>query len=60
MKEKLSSRKFLFTVAGVIVVIGNSYFSLHLSNESVFGVVSMIAAYVLGQSHVDAKKEGNK
>jgi hypothetical protein len=56
MKNKLSSRKFLVTLAGVVTVIANDYFNLKLDNDSVFAVVSMVAAYVLGQSHVDAKK----
>lgn len=55
--KKLLSRKLLVTIAGVIVVIGNDYFNLKLSNDTVFGVVSMIAAYVLGQGYVDGKKE---
>ncbi|MDF2792070.1 MAG: hypothetical protein K0S80_5172 [Neobacillus sp.] len=56
MKNKLSSRKFIVTVAGVITVIANDYFKLGLDKESVVSVVSLIAAYVLGQAHVDAKK----
>lgn len=55
MKAKLGSRKFLMTVAGVITVLANNYFDLKLSTDTVFGVVTMVAAYVLGQSHVDAK-----
>lgn len=57
MMKKLASRKLLITLAGVITVIGNDYFGLKLSNDTVFGVVSMIAAYVLGQGYVDGKKE---
>ncbi|MDR7237104.1 hypothetical protein [Neobacillus drentensis] len=60
MKKKLSSRKFLVTVAGVITVIANNYFDLKLDNDSVFAIVSLVAAYVLGQSHVDAKKGVDK
>lgn len=60
MKAKLSSRKFLLTVAGVITVVANNYFGLKLSDDTVFGVVSMVAAYVLGQSHVDAKQGDGK
>jgi hypothetical protein len=56
MKKKLGSRKFLVTAAGVLTVIANDYFNLGLNGDSVFAIVSMIAAYVLGQSHVDAKK----
>jgi hypothetical protein len=54
-KQTLTSRKFLMTVAGVIVVIGNDYFGLHLSNETVFGIVTMVASYVLGTAYVDGK-----
>jgi len=56
MREKLSSRKFLVTVAGIITVIGNDYFELGLSKESVFSVVSVIAAYVLGEGYADGKR----
>lgn len=58
LKEKLGSRKFLVTIAGIVVVIGNEYFGFHLSNDSVFSIVSMIASYVLGQGYVDGKKAG--
>lgn len=56
LKEKLGSRKFLVTIAGVITVVANDYFKLGLDKDTVFSMVSMIAAYVLGQAHVDAKK----
>jgi hypothetical protein len=54
-KQTLTSRKFLATLAGVIVVIGNQYFGLHLSNDSVLGVVTMVSAYVLGTAYEDGK-----
>lgn len=56
VKEKLGSRKFLVTVAGVITVIANDYFKLGLDGDTVFSIVSLVAAYVLGQGYVDAKK----
>jgi hypothetical protein len=60
LKEKLSSRKLLVTVAGVVTVIANDYFGLGLNGESVFAIVSMAASYVLGQGYVDGKaKEAN-
>ncbi|SMQ76003.1 hypothetical protein SAMN05444673_2608 [Bacillus sp. OV166] len=55
MKKKLSSRKFLVTIAGVITVVANDYFNLKLDNNTVLSLVSLVAAYVLGQAHVDAK-----
>jgi hypothetical protein len=56
----LTSRKFLVTVAGVITVVANNYFDLKIDSDSVFAIVSLVAAYVLGQSHVDAKKGEGK
>jgi cyanophycinase-like exopeptidase len=58
MKKKLGSRKFLVTLAGVLTVIANDYFGFGLDKDTVFGIVSMVAAYVLGQGYVDAKKGG--
>jgi hypothetical protein len=56
----LTSRKFLVTVAGVITVVANDYFNLKLDNDTVFSLVSLVAAYVIGQSHVDAKRGVDK
>lgn len=54
--ETITSKKFIVTVSGVIVVIANDYFGLKLDNETVFGIVTMVSTYVLGQAHVDGKK----
>ena len=59
MKKKLASRKFLVTVAGVITVIANDYFDLGLNGDSVFAIVSMVAAYILGEGYVDGKRKEN-
>jgi hypothetical protein len=56
MKQKLTSRKFLVTLAGVITVIANDYFNLGLNGETVFALVSLVASYVIGQGYVDGKK----
>lgn len=60
MRNKLKSRKFIATLAGVLTVIGNEVFNLKLSNESVISIVTLVITYVLGQSHVDSKKEVSK
>jgi hypothetical protein len=56
LKETLSSRKFLFTVAGVVTVVANDYFNLGLDRETVFAVTTSVVGYVLGQGYVDGKK----
>jgi hypothetical protein len=58
LKETITSRKFLSTLAGCIVVIGNQYFGMHLNQDTVFGLVMLISTYVIGQGYVDGKKAG--
>jgi hypothetical protein len=60
LKKKLSSRKFIITVSGVITVIANDYYNLGLDNQSVVTMVGLMASYVLGQGYVDGKVNGNK
>lgn len=55
-KETVTSRKFIVTLSGVIVVIANEYFGLKFDTETVIGIATMVSSYVLGQSHVDGKK----
>lgn len=55
-KETITSKKFLVTLSGIVVVIANDYFGFNLDKETVFGVVTMVTGYVLGQAHVDGKK----
>jgi hypothetical protein len=61
VKETLGSRKFLVTLSGVIVVVANEYFGWSLNTETVLGIVTMVASYVIGQGYVDGKrKESDK
>lgn len=53
----LSSKKALAAIAGVLVGLAAKK-GLDLDTESVLAVLSPIVAYILGQSHVDAKKAG--
>jgi hypothetical protein len=56
MKKKIISKKLFLTISGIITVVANNYFDLKLDTETVFGVVSMVSAYVIGQGYVDGKK----
>lgn len=58
--EKLKSRKFLTAIATILFVILTQVFEIPLDNEAYFTIVGTAIAYILGQSHVDAKKEENK
>jgi hypothetical protein len=59
LKKKLSSRKLIITVSGIITVIANDYYNLGLEQESVLSVVGLMATYVLGQGYVDGKERTN-
>jgi uncharacterized membrane protein len=59
-KEKLSSRKFMVTLAGVITVIANDYFGIGFEKETILSVVGLMMSYVVGQGYVDGKEKGTK
>ncbi|OZM57441.1 hypothetical protein CIB95_08275 [Lottiidibacillus patelloidae] len=60
LKEKLSSRKFIITVAGVITIICNDYYGLGLEKETVLSAIGLMMSYVVGQGYVDGKYQQNK
>ena len=55
MSERFKSRKFWLTVAAGIVTLANDAFGLNLPGEAILTLVGTVAAYVLGQSLVDAQ-----
>jgi hypothetical protein len=50
------SKKLLALIIGVAVTALNSKFNLQLSENDIYILFAGVIAYVLGQSHVDAKK----
>tara|TARA_Y100000588_G_scaffold9751_1_gene10859 strand:+ start:290 stop:517 length:228 start_codon:yes stop_codon:yes gene_type:complete len=59
MKEKLKSRKLWIAIGGVLTVVLTDWASLspELADNLVTGLVTIVVAYVGGQSIVDAAKE---
>lgn len=55
MSERFKSRKFWLTVAAALVTLANDAFGLNLPAEAILTLVGTVAAYVLGQSLVDAQ-----
>lgn len=53
--SKLKSRKFWLTLAAVLLVISNEGLGLGIPEEAYWAVVGSVAAYVFGESYVDAK-----
>jgi uncharacterized membrane protein (DUF441 family) len=57
--EKLKSRKLWMALLAAILPVINTEFGLGLDTNSILAVIGVIATYILGQSHVDAKKVQN-
>lgn len=52
----LGSKKFLVTLAGVVVAIGNKALHIDLPDEEVLKVLAFLASYVVGQGIADHGK----
>jgi hypothetical protein len=57
--EKLKSRKLWMALLAAILPIINTEFALGLDTNSILAVIGVIATYILGQAHVDAKRAEN-
>ena len=55
--SKLKSRKFWMTVISALLVVLNEGLGLGIDSETVLAFAGIVMSYILGQSHVDAKKE---
>jgi hypothetical protein len=58
----LKSRKFILAVATAVLTILNDGLDLGLPKDTILMVVGVVAAYIVGQSAVDAASaaSGNK
>ena len=55
-KHWLLSRKFWLSVVSAAVIMLREQFGLELDTEHVLGIVLAVAAYVAGESYIDASK----
>lgn len=53
--DRLKSRKFWMTVVTALLTVANNGLGLGLPEEAIMTLAGTVAAYVLGQSLVDAK-----
>lgn len=59
IKDLLASKKFIVTLAAIIVWIGGKV-GLGLSTEMVLPIVTLLGVFVGGQAYADAGKETEK
>lgn len=56
MIEKFKSRKFLLSLASTLFIALTEVFGLDISAQTYWGIVGVVAAYVLGESYIDSRK----
>lgn len=54
--ERLKSRKFLLAVASALFIILNEGLELGIPAEVYGWIVSVVVAWILGESYIDARK----
>lgn len=57
MGKFLKSRKFLTALATILFVILTQMFNIQIDQTAYWSIVGTAIAYILGESHVDAKKK---
>lgn len=58
--KRLSSRKFLVTVAALIAIVGNWMAGTVNDQAAILGIVGALTAFIGGQAYQDAKTAGSK
>lgn len=52
-KQKLTSRKFWFSIAGALLIVLNEGLQLGIPEETYWGIVALVLGYVFGEAAVD-------
>ena len=55
--DKLKSRKLWMAVVSGVLVVLNEGLGLGVNTETVIAFTGIVMSYIIGQSHVDAKRE---
>lgn len=58
MMQKFKSRKFWMAIFAAVLPVVNSQFDIGLDTDAVIAAVAALVAFILGESHVDAKRAG--
>lgn len=54
--ERLKSRKFLLALAAALLIVLNEGLGLGVDPDAYGWIVSVVVAWILGESYIDAKK----
>lgn len=59
LSERLSSRKFVLPIIFAILVILNRRLELNLSENDLQSILTLVGAFIIGETVVDFKNAGN-
>jgi ribose/xylose/arabinose/galactoside ABC-type transport system permease subunit len=54
------SKKLTLAASSVLFIVLTEWAGVDISFEKLFGIVSIVVSYLIGQSFIDVKKEQNK
>ncbi len=53
--QRLKSRKFLLSIATVVLIILNEAVGLNIPEDAYWKIVAPVVAFILGESYIDGK-----
>ena len=56
--ERLKSRKWLTTIATILLVVCNEMVGLNIPEEAYWAIILPAIAYILGEAYADGKAAG--
>jgi len=60
MKKFVLSRKFLTAMATILFIVLTQLLNVQIDEQAYWSIIGTAIAYILGEAHVDAKREANK
>lgn len=56
--QRLKSRKFLLSIATVVLIILNEAVGLSIPEDAYWKIITPVVAFILGESYIDGKSAG--
>ncbi len=56
--QRLKSRKFLLSIATVVLIILNEAVGLNIPEDADWKIIAPVVAFILGESYIDGKSAG--
>jgi len=60
MKKFIMSRKFMTAMGTILFIVLTQLLDIQLDEQAYWSILGTAIAYILGEAHIDAKREANK